>query len=89
MGNKKRKDGLTVRVTEAEIKYDYYIIFIWGDVDPALMGPYKTEEERDRIAREIRKEEGEEHGIYQLDVDKGTEVGLYSYSGAFFEEEVK
>jgi len=70
-------------------EFDYYILFIWGDVEPSIYGPYNTEEERDNDAIRIRKEEGDENGIYKLYVEKGSKVEVYPYSGSFFEEEVK
>lgn len=64
----------------------YYVLFIYEDVEPQLYGPYDTTEDRDQKARELRVEEGEDHGIYMLDMDSGLPE-VNSYSGAFFEED--
>lgn len=64
----------------------YYILFVWRDVEPSLHGPYDTPDDRDAAARQLREEEGDEHGIYPLDATGQVEVDCYS--GAFFEEEV-
>lgn len=61
-----------------------YLLVIWGDVEPKLLGPFDTPEERDQKAREIRKEEGDNHGIYALQAEGKVEVD--AYSGAFFDE---
>ncbi len=71
---------------------EYYLIFIWGDVEPHLHGPYRTEEERDQAAHELRKEEGDEHGYYpaQVTMVNGRPVlSIDAYSGAFFEQDDK
>ncbi len=34
---------------------DYYLLFVWGCVEPELDGPYNTSEERDNIAFDKRK----------------------------------
>jgi len=64
---------------------EYYVLIIWGDVEPQLGGPFGTEEERDANATAIRSLNGDEHGIFKLDKD-GHELSVDSYSGGFFEE---
>jgi len=63
----------------------YWLIFVWGDLEPGLCGPYGTELERDNDAKLLRKREGDKHGYYPLDVTDGIPK-VDSYSGAFFEE---
>lgn len=67
-------------------KTDKYLIFVWGDTEPEVMGPYATEETRDAKARWLRKTEGDAHGIYLLDIVDGVPK-VDAYSGAFFEKE--
>jgi hypothetical protein len=62
-----------------------FLLVVWGDVEPELLGPFKTQEERDRKAREIRTDEGDEHGLFPIDAAGKVEVG--SYSGGFFNKE--
>ena len=77
---------------------NYYVLHIWGDVEPQLHGPYKTAEERDDHARMIRADDDSEGGIYPLDAEivykmnsdphghqPAIEVG--TYSGGFFDDE--
>lgn len=67
----------------ASVSGDHYLIFIWGDVEPAIIGPFSTPEERDREALKIRTTKGDRYGIYMLDMIKGRPVPG-TYSGAFF-----
>lgn len=66
----------------------YYLIFVWGDVSPTILGPFDTIELRDEEAQRLRTEEGDEHGIYSLDIN-GTiaSIEASSYSGTFFKED--
>jgi len=73
------------------MKNSYYIIYVWGDVEPNLSQPFETSEARDEDARRMRRDDTEENGegysgIYWMDViDEKISVG--SYSGNFFGEE--
>jgi hypothetical protein len=59
----------------------YYVLGIWGDVEPLpLQGPYETEQERDDKAREIVvNNETDEGGIYRLNVDEFGNPSVESY----------
>jgi len=62
----------------------FYVQFVWSDVEPQMYGPFNTEEERDAKALELRADDTEESGIYWVDnVDGKLETG--AYSGAFFD----
>lgn len=62
-----------------------YILFVEGDVEPNVLGPYKSEAERDNVAKGLRNLHGDQHGIYQLDVsDKGIPTTA-TWSSGFFE----
>lgn len=65
----------------------YYVVFVDGDVDPYLHGPFQNEEERDRAARKLRAEDRQDlkSGIYRLDCTPAPKIS--AYSGAFFEDE--
>ena len=69
------------------MKKDYYLLVVWGDVEPQLKGPFKTEEERDQAAKDERAEDPEMHnGLFPIELEKGNEVVIGCYSGGFFEE---
>jgi hypothetical protein len=64
----------------------YYVVFIDGDVEPYLHGPFNTEKARDKAARKLRAEDRQDpkSGIYRLDCTPALRVE--AYSGAFFED---
>ena len=68
------------------MKKKFYVLFVWGDVDPDLIGPFDTDEARDEEAKEKRYQEGDEHGYYWMDVDEEGIPNVGSYTGSFFEE---
>jgi hypothetical protein len=70
------------------MKQKYWVLIVWNDIEPELHGPYENEDERDSHAKELKKEHGNDHGIFPLDVnDEGLpEVGAYP-AGFFMEEE--
>jgi hypothetical protein len=65
----------------------YYVVFVEGDVEPTLHGPFSSEEARDEAARKLRKADrlDPKSGIYRLDCTPAPKID--SYSGAFFEDE--
>lgn len=63
-----------------------YLVFVWGDLEPEMKGPFGTDEARDVEAKRLREEEGDQHGIYPLDI-KGGKLEIGTYSGAFFGED--
>jgi hypothetical protein len=63
-----------------------YLAFVYGDVEPEVIGPFKTEKERDKKARALRRKEGVEYGIYMLTIKNGL-PRMDAYSGGFFDEE--
>ena len=65
---------------------DYYILFIYENVEPELIGPYVSANERDEEAKEKRYQEGEEHGVFKLSVDLDFDVEVSTYPGGFFDE---
>ena len=65
-----------------------YLVFVEGDIEPRLVGPFADGDERDRKARELRREHGRDHGIYMLDVDpRSGAPSIDAYCGGFFMEE--
>lgn len=58
-----------------------YLVFVWEDVEPEIQGPYADEDERDAAAGLFRAEEGDEHGIYRLDVNAQGEPSIDSFGG--------
>ena len=65
----------------------YYLVIVWGDVEPGIFGPFPTHIERDKYAKLVWKEEGDEHGLYPLDIvaEGVEEVEIVAYPGGFFD----
>lgn len=47
-----------------------YLITVWGDVEPAIEGPFDTDEERIARAAEWRDTEDPMGGAFRLDIDE-------------------
>ena len=57
-----------------------YILFVWGDVEPELRGPYASDLTRLHAARKLRKNDPTgRHGIYGLDVRPGGKPYVFVY----------
>ena len=66
----------------------YFVLFIYNDIEPHLHGPYDNEDERDVKARELKREHGNESGIFPMSVCHETEeVYVGWYEGGFFIDE--
>ena len=63
---------------------NYYLVFIYDDTDPGIMGPYPSKAVRDDKAFDLRGEFGKNHGIYTLDIDASGKPTIDAYSGGFF-----
>lgn len=80
-----------IQVLNGLIAPKYYVVKVWGDVEPELSQPCTTEAQRDELAKEMKKKdtesEGENYsGFFWLNIINGVpEIG--SYTGIFFEEE--
>ena len=64
----------------------YYVLVVWGDVSPDLLGPFANERQRDTRARQLKAEYGDEHGIFALEVDSEGRPTVSLYLAMFFED---
>ena len=58
-----------------------WLIIVWDDVSAEVMGPYKNAETRLRAARKLRRDEGDGHGLYRLDVQADGTPETFDFSG--------
>lgn len=65
----------------------YYVLFVEGDVEPSLVGPFDNEEERDAEARRVRAE-NDENGVYALEVTPDGIPAVRSYGASEIDSEV-
>jgi hypothetical protein len=64
----------------------HYLFITWGDIDPEILGPFESEDTRDDRAKELKKEHGDENGIFMLDVEDNGMPSANAYSGGFFKD---
>ena len=64
----------------------FYLLIVYGDIDPEVIGPFADEDQRDNAALVFRRNHGDEDGIFMLSVAGGGRPHVAAYSGAFFEE---
>ena len=62
-----------------------WIVFVEDDIEPEIKGPYSKEGDRDTAAKALKKEFGDQHGIFALDIKKDGTPSISAYSGGFFE----
>lgn len=70
-------------------KETFFVLFIHGDVDPELIGPYDTMLERDAKALELKAQHGDEHGIFGIYWKGYTHLSVLSYTNHFLDVELK
>jgi hypothetical protein len=59
----------------------YYVVGIYGDIEPIVSDPFETEEERDEYAREMySSNETDGGGIFRLDIDENGIPSMDNYS---------
>ena len=74
----------------------YFLIVIQGDVEPGIMGPFSSAEDRDEAALDWRKQDpNEKDGLYKLDLkadkfesnpSKILKLSIDSFSDGFFDK---
>lgn len=69
-------------VFDGEKDSAHYLMVMEGDVSPTLHGPYETEAKRLIAAQTYRVDEGDDDGLYRLNVPKGTNLYVGEFSGA-------
>lgn len=67
------------------MKPAYYVLPVFGGVEPDLIGPYDTEELRDAESRRHRREDQrDDDGLFGLDIDEHGVPSVFSYTSHFF-----
>lgn len=68
-------------------KERHFLLVVWDDVEPEIMGPFPSEEARDEKARDLRHKEGPDHGIYPLSVTEEGMPLVGAYAGGDLDSE--
>ena len=63
-----------------------YLLIVYGDIDPEVIGPFANEGQRDNAALAFRRDHGDEDGIFMLTLNGNERPSVDAYSGGFFEE---
>jgi hypothetical protein len=63
------------------MKFTMWLVFVWEDVEPSLLGPFDNDEERLEAALVVRKKDGKDHGLYRLNINKEGLPEIDSFSG--------
>jgi hypothetical protein len=62
-----------------------FLLIVHGDVEPEVVGPFRSMKARDKAAVEHKCQFGDEDGIYMLDTDPPrVKPTVTAYSGRFF-----
>lgn len=69
------------------MKKNYYLLEVEGGVEPSVQGPYQTEDERDRAAKQIRPRQEEDDGLFWADIDEAAILTVGAYAARFFWKE--
>jgi len=63
-----------------------YLLIMHGDIEPEVIGPYDTEDQRDIAALAYRAEHGRDDGVFMLSTDDAGVPSVEAYCGGFFAE---
>ena len=63
-----------------------YLLIMHGDIEPEVIGPYDTEDQRDNAALAYRAEHGRDDGVFMLSTDDTGVPSVEAYCGGFFAE---
>lgn len=61
-----------------------FLLVIWNDVEPEVLGPYDDEEQREKRARQVREKRGDAHGIYWLSAECTGRPDVSAFCASFF-----
>ena len=65
----------------------YYLIEVQGGVEPIVRGPYPTQHERDEAAKQIRRMQQEDDGLFTAKIDEQAMLTVGAYTAGFFWED--
>jgi hypothetical protein len=61
-----------------------YLIEVKGGVEPIICGPYQTEQARDNAAKQIRRRQKEDDGLFWAEIDEKRTLAVGAYTAGFF-----
>ncbi len=70
------------------MKKRHYILFIAGDVQPQIIGPFGSELTRDKTIRALRKKRGSQHGYFRLEQGPPGSLLAAAYANSWWQDEL-
>ena len=68
------------------MKKRHYILFIAGDVQPQIIGPFGSELTRDKTIRTLREKRGSQHGYFRLEQNPLGSLLAAAYANSWWQE---
>ncbi len=68
------------------MKKRHYILFIAGDVQPQIIGPFGSELKRDKTIRALRQKRGSQHGYFRLEQSPPGSLLAAAYAHSWWQE---
>ena len=68
------------------MKTRHYILFIAGDVQPQIIGPFASELKRDQTIRTLRQKHGSQHGYFRLEQNPSGSLLAAAYANSWWQE---
>ena len=68
------------------MKKRHYILFISGDVQPQIIGPFASELKRDKTIRTLRQKRGSQHGYFRLEQNPSGSLLAAAYANSWWQE---
>jgi len=68
------------------MKKRHYILFIAGDVQPQIIGPFASELKRDKTIRALREKRGSQHGYFRLEQSPPGSLLAAAYANSWWQE---
>ncbi len=70
------------------MKKRHYILFIAGDVEPQIIGPFAAELTRDKTIRALREKRGGQHGYFRLEQSPLGSLLAAAYANSWWQDEL-
>jgi len=70
------------------MKKRHYILFIAGDVEPQIIGPFGSELKRDKTIRALREKRGGQHGYFRLEQSPLGSLLAAAYANSWWQDEL-
>jgi len=68
------------------MKKRHYILFIAGDVEPQIIGPFASELKRDKTIRTLREKRGSKHGYFRLEQNPLGSLLAAAYANSWWQD---